>query len=110
MVEVVDGEPLPVRRSRGEAPLPIALPFDVDPVVAAGGDVRNAFCVAQGHSAWLSAHVGDMDDIATQRAFARAVDHLQALVRRRAASPRRRPAPAVPQRARRRRRPPTRAG
>jgi len=81
VVEVVDGEPLPVRRSRGEAPLPIALPFDVDPVVAAGGDVRNAFCVAQGHQAWLSAHVGDMDDIATQRAFARAVDHLQELVR-----------------------------
>src|SRR3954471_1094369 len=80
IVEVVDGEPLPVRRSRGEAPLPIALPFDVDPVVAAGGDVRNAFCVAQGHQAWLSAHVGDMDDIATQRAFARAVDHLQELV------------------------------
>jgi hydrogenase maturation protein HypF len=80
VVEIVDGEPLPVRRSRGEAPLPLALPFDVDPVIAAGGDVRNAFCVAQGHQAWLSAHVGDMDDIATQRAFARAVDHLQDLV------------------------------
>ena len=49
VVEVVDGEPLPVRRSRGEAPLPVALPFDVEPVVAAGGDVRNAFCVAEGH-------------------------------------------------------------
>src|SRR4051794_21943153 len=80
IVEVVDGEPLPVRRSRGESPLPIALPFDVDPVVAAGGDARNTFCVARGHHAWLSAHVGDMDDIATQRAFARAVDHLQELV------------------------------
>src|SRR3954470_2666788 len=81
ILEVVDGEPLPVRRSRGEAPLPVALPFDVDPVIAAGGDLRNAFCVAQGHQAWLSPHVGDMDDIATRRAFARAVDHLQELVR-----------------------------
>jgi hydrogenase maturation protein HypF len=78
--EVVDGDPLPLRRSRGEAPLPVALPFDVEPVIAAGGDLRNAFCVAQGHQAWLSPHVGDMDDIATQRAFARAVDHLQELV------------------------------
>jgi hydrogenase maturation protein HypF len=80
VVEVVDGEPSPVRRSRGEAPLPIALPFPVEPTLAAGGDLKNVFCVADGRDAWLSAHVGDMDDIATQRAFARAVDHLQALV------------------------------
>ena len=80
VVEVIDGEPSPVRRSRGEAPLPIALPFAVDPTLAAGGDLKNVFCVAEGRQAWLSAHVGDMDDIATQRAFARAVDHLQALV------------------------------
>jgi hydrogenase maturation protein HypF len=80
VVEVVDGEPSPLRRSRGEAPLPIALPVEVEPTIAAGGDLKNVFCVAQGRSAWLSAHVGDMDDVATQRAFARAVDHLQALV------------------------------
>jgi hydrogenase maturation protein HypF len=80
VVEVVDGEPSPLRRSRGEAPLPIALPVEVEPTIAAGGDLKNVFCVAQGRSAWLSAHVGDMDDVATQRAFAGAVDHLQALV------------------------------
>ncbi len=80
VVEVVDGEPSPLRRSRGEAPLPVPLPVSVEPTIAAGGDLKNVFCVAQDRSAWLSAHVGDMDDIATQRAFARAVDHLQALV------------------------------
>jgi hydrogenase maturation protein HypF len=79
VVEVVDGEPSPLRRSRGEAPLPITLPIEVEPTLAAGGDLKNVFCVAAGRSAWLSAHVGDMDDIATQRAFARAVDQLQAL-------------------------------
>ena len=80
VVEVVDGEPSPVRRSRGEAPLPIRLPVTVEPTIAAGGDLKNVFCVAEDRLAWLSAHVGDMDDIATQRSFARAVDHLQALV------------------------------
>jgi hydrogenase maturation protein HypF len=80
VVEVVDGQPSPVRRSRGEAPLPIALPVPVEPTLAAGGDLKNVFCVADGREAWLSAHVGDMDDMATQRAFAAAVDHLQALV------------------------------
>ncbi len=80
VVEVVDGEPSPVRRSRGEAPLPIRLPVPVQPTIAAGGDLKNVFCVAEDRLAWLSAHVGDMDDIATQRSFARSVDHLQALV------------------------------
>ena len=80
VVEVVDREPSPLRRSRGEAPLPVPLPVSVEPTIAAGGDLKNVFCVAQDRSAWLSAHVGDMDDIATQRAFARAVDHLQSLV------------------------------
>src|SRR5919199_1420930 len=77
---VTDDEEAVRRRSRGEAPLPIPLPVTVEPTIAAGGDLKNVFCVAEGRSAWLSAHVGDMDDVATQRAFARAVDHLQALV------------------------------
>ena len=81
------------RRCRSRCPL------DVEPTVAAGGDLKNAFCVAEGRSAWLSAHVGDMDDIATQRAFARRGRPPAGARRRRPAPARRRQAPAVPQRA-----------
>ena len=80
VTRVLDGQELPLRRSRGYAPLPVVLPFDVGPCLAVGGDLRNTFCLAQGRHAWLSAHVGDMDDLATQHAFGRAVDHLRALV------------------------------
>lgn len=80
VVRVVAGEQLPVRRSRGYAPLPVALPVEVRPALAVGGDLKNTFCLAQGRYAWLSAHVGDMDDLATQRAFDRSVQHLGALV------------------------------
>jgi hydrogenase maturation protein HypF len=80
VTRVVDGEELPVRRSRGYAPMPVALPVEVEPVLAVGGDLKNTFCVAQGRYAWLSAHVGDMDDLTTQQAFARSVQHLTALV------------------------------
>ncbi|MGA8248162.1 MAG: carbamoyltransferase HypF, partial [Nocardioides sp.] len=69
----------PVRRSRGEAPLPLTLPFEAPPVLAVGADVTNTFCLAEGRLAWLSAHVGDMDDVATLRAFTAAESHLEDL-------------------------------
>ncbi|MFG2139991.1 carbamoyltransferase HypF [Streptomyces sp. NPDC048650] len=76
VVRICDGEPLFVRRSRGHAPLPVALPMTVPPALAAGGDLKNVLCLGEGRRAWLSAHIGDMDDLATQRAFERAVEHL----------------------------------
>ncbi|WP_441248077.1 carbamoyltransferase HypF [Kitasatospora sp. McL0602] len=76
VVRICDGEPLLVRRSRGYAPLPVQLPLPVRPVLAVGGDLKNTFCLADGDRAWLSGHVGDMDDLATLRAFDRAVGQL----------------------------------
>ncbi|MFC4783881.1 carbamoyltransferase HypF [Nocardioides sp. MAHUQ-72] len=73
---VVDGEESPVRRSRGHAPLPLDLPFDAPATLAVGGDLKNTFCLAEGRLAWLSGHVGDMDDISTLDSFDRAVSHL----------------------------------
>ena len=71
-----NGEQLPVRRSRGYAPLPISLPLPIPPALAVGGDLKNTFAIGGGRYAWLSGHVGDMDDLATLRAFDTAVDHL----------------------------------
>ena len=72
----VAGLEAPVRRSRGEAPLPLDLPFDAPATLAVGGDLKNTFCLAEGRLAWMSGHIGDMDDLATLTAFGRAVDHL----------------------------------
>jgi hydrogenase maturation protein HypF len=69
----------PVRRSRGYAPLPITLPFEAPPALAVGGDLKNAFCLAEGRLAWMSGHIGDMDSLATQAAFGHAVEHLSML-------------------------------
>ncbi|AUY52621.1 carbamoyltransferase HypF [Streptomyces sp. CB01881] len=76
VVRVVDGEQLPLRRSRGYAPLPLPLPVPVRPVLAVGGDLKNTFALARDGYAWLSGHIGDMDDLATLRAFDRAVEQL----------------------------------
>ncbi|MGW1765368.1 carbamoyltransferase HypF [Streptomyces sp. NPDC002073] len=79
VVRVCDGETLPVRRSRGYAPLPVALPLPVPPTLATGGDLKNALCLGEGRQAWLSAHIGDMDDLATQDAFERAGRQLESI-------------------------------
>ena len=79
VVRVAAGGQLPVRRSRGFAPMPLALPVEVVPALAVGGDLKNTFCVGAERYAWLSAHVGDMDDLATLKAFDKATSHLQAI-------------------------------
>jgi hydrogenase maturation protein HypF len=79
VVRVVDGVELPIRRSRGYAPLPVALPVPVPPTLAVGGDLKNTLAVAEHKYAWLSQHIGDMDDMATLAAFDSAERHLEAL-------------------------------
>ena len=79
VVRVWRGQPLPVRRSRGYAPFPVRLPFEVAPVLAVGGELKATFCVAEGRDAYLSQHIGDMETVETLAAFERAVDHLLSL-------------------------------
>lgn len=79
VVRVCDGEPLTLRRSRGYAPLPVTLPVPVPASLAAGGDLKNTFCLGEGRRAWLSAHIGDMGDLATQYAFERAEHRLESI-------------------------------
>ncbi len=79
VVRVVDEVELPIRRSRGYAPLPVALPVAVPPTLAVGGDLKNTFAVADQKYAWLSQHIGDMDDMATLSAFDSAERQLESL-------------------------------
>ncbi|WP_225851171.1 carbamoyltransferase HypF [Streptomyces sp. HPF1205] len=74
-----DGGLSPVRRSRGFVPEPVALPFEVPPSLAVGGDLKNVFCLAEGRTAWLSQHIGDLDVPATAEVFRACLDHLRAL-------------------------------
>ncbi|MEU9701016.1 carbamoyltransferase HypF [Streptomyces sp. NPDC047981] len=79
VVRVCDGEQLTLRRSRGYAPLPVTLPVEVGPALAVGGDLKNTFCLGAGRQAWLSAHIGDMDDLATQLALTSAERQLESV-------------------------------
>ncbi|MEM9515185.1 MAG: carbamoyltransferase HypF, partial [Actinomycetota bacterium] len=73
VVRVVDGEVQPIRRARGYAPVPVALPFAAPPVLGVGGELKNTCCVASGRHAWVGQHIGDMENLATLDAFAASV-------------------------------------
>ncbi|OBF57551.1 carbamoyltransferase HypF [Mycobacterium sp. 852002-50816_SCH5313054-b] len=73
------GSELPIRRSRGFAPLPVDLGFEgptAPRVLAVGGELKNTFCLTDGSRAYLSGHIGDMTTWETLRAFERAVAQL----------------------------------
>ena len=78
VVRVMDGEVVPIRRSRGDAPLPLTLPADAPPTLAVGAELKNTVGVAAGQQAWLSQHIGDLGALETLQAFERATEQLTA--------------------------------
>ena len=67
---------LPIRRSRGFAPLPIDIGRDGPAVLAVGGELKNTFCLTDGSRAYMSGHIGDMGTLETMLAFESAVQQL----------------------------------
>ncbi|MFG1810376.1 carbamoyltransferase HypF [Streptomyces sp. NPDC049040] len=73
------GAELPVRRSRGYAPLPLVAPFELPPTLAVGADLKNTCALGSGRHAWVSQHIGDMDDLSTVAALTATAAHLEVI-------------------------------
>ncbi|HKG53677.1 MAG TPA: carbamoyltransferase HypF [Anaerolineales bacterium] len=70
-----------LRRSRGYAPYPVSLPFEVKPTLAVGGELKNTFCLTRDHYAFLSHHIGDVENVETQESFEQGIGHLSHIFR-----------------------------
>ncbi len=76
---VVDGEQF-LRRSRGYAPEPIPLAFDLPiPLLACGGHLKNTFCLGKGRHAFVSHHIGDLENLETLTSFREGIEHFERL-------------------------------
>jgi hydrogenase maturation protein HypF len=71
----------PLRRSRGYAPFPVKLTREVPSVLAVGPELKNTFCLTNGSYAFLSHHIGDMQNYETLRSFEQGVEHFERLFR-----------------------------
>jgi len=81
VVRVFEGTERVLRRSRGYAPYPLRLNFPVAEILACGGELKNAFCLTKDHHAFLSQHIGDLENYETLVFFQETLARMQDLFR-----------------------------
>ena len=70
-----------LRRSRGYAPYPILLHRETPPILATGPELKNTFCLTKDRYAFVSHHIGDLENYETLRAFEEGIEHFERLFR-----------------------------
>ncbi|HEY1919630.1 MAG TPA: carbamoyltransferase HypF [Streptosporangiaceae bacterium] len=80
VVRAFRGREMLLRRSRGYTPDPVRtqLPFPV-PVLACGAELKNTFCLAKDQHAFVSQHIGDLENVETLRSFTEGIEHFRRL-------------------------------
>ena len=81
VLRMVDRQPYFIRRSRGYAPDPILLERDTPEMLACGAELKNTFCLSRGKYAFLSHHIGDLENYETLKSFESGIEHYQRLFR-----------------------------
>ncbi|HKA28888.1 MAG TPA: carbamoyltransferase HypF [Candidatus Binatia bacterium] len=77
VARVIAGSPVVLRRARGWTPRAFPIRTVTRPVLACGAQLKNTFCLAVGDRAYLSAHVGDLDDAGTLESFEQAIGRME---------------------------------
>lgn len=80
VARVVAGDIQFLRRSRGYAPAPVSVGFDFpEPILATGGHLKNTFCLAKERDAFLSHHIGDLENLETLTSWREGIRHFSRL-------------------------------
>lgn len=68
------------RRSRGFVPSPILLREPMPPILAVGGELKNAICLSRGRYAFLGQHIGDLENLAAYDFFLESIAHFEKIL------------------------------
>ncbi len=80
VARAIGGRQVVLRRSRGHAPEPLRVgPEFRRPVLACGAELKNTFCLAKGNRAFISHHIGDLENAETLAAFTAGIEHYRRL-------------------------------
>lgn len=74
------GRPRQIRRSRGYVPAPVRLHKDLPQILAVGGELKNTICLTRHNLAFLSQHIGDLENIESFDFFRDAVRYLSRIL------------------------------
>ncbi len=69
-----------IRRSRGFVPFPVFLNHTVPSILACGAELKNTICITKDDKAFISQHIGDLENLATLDFFELTVAHLQRIL------------------------------
>lgn len=80
---IVDKQPTiyPLRRSRGYAPSPIHINWEAPPILACGPELKNTFCLTNKQYAFMSHHIGDLENFETLSSYEDSISHYENLFR-----------------------------
>lgn len=80
VVRVSGGTTRQLRRSRGFVPVPVFLKDEQPSILAVGAELKNTICLTKGKQAFLSQHVGDLENAESYKFFHEAIEHLQKIL------------------------------
>ncbi|MBW2645143.1 MAG: carbamoyltransferase HypF [Deltaproteobacteria bacterium] len=80
IVRSVDEATRIIRRSRGYIPTPVFLKEEVPQVLACGAELKNTVCLTKGKNAFLSQHIGDLENLETYRFLELTVRHMKRIL------------------------------
>jgi len=72
-----------IRRSRGYVPLPLSVDTKGKPlprVLACGGELKNTFCLSKGDEFYISHHIGDLENMETNKSFEDGIEHFKRIL------------------------------
>ncbi len=80
VARVFRGRPMLIRRSRGCVPEPVTVDREFPrQVLACGAELKNTFCLGKGRHAFISHHIGDLENAETLRSFTEGIEHFRRL-------------------------------